>query len=129
MGLTTTQRVDAIVGFRFTERQARFLEIVMRHGGICVPRQFARLAGVANGGAKSNAFFHKLLLHGRASEVSCVHNRARLYHVHHRRLYEAIGEGHSRYRRLVAAGQVIERLMRLDAVSHDAGSGVAHDAV
>ncbi len=34
MGLTTTQRVDAIVGFRFTERQARFLEIVMRHGGI-----------------------------------------------------------------------------------------------
>ena len=50
MGLTREQRIEAIVGFRFTERQARFLELVMRHGGVCVPRQYARFAGVANGG-------------------------------------------------------------------------------
>lgn len=116
MGLTRDERVQAIVGFRFTERQARFLDLVMRHGGVCVPRQYARFAGVANGGDKCNEFFQKLVFRGRAVRVDCVHNRAALYHVHHRRLYEAIGEGKSRYRRPVPARQAIERLMLLDAV-------------
>ena len=34
--------------FGFTERQARFLVLVMRHAGLCVPRQYATFAGVAN---------------------------------------------------------------------------------
>jgi len=50
MGLTREERVQSIIDFRFTERQARFLELVMRHGGVCVPRQYARFAGIANGG-------------------------------------------------------------------------------
>ena len=76
MGLTRDQRVEAIIGFRFTERQARFLDIVMRHGGLCVPRQYARFAGVANGGEKCNEFFQKLVFRRRAVRVDCVHNRA-----------------------------------------------------
>jgi hypothetical protein len=116
MGLTREQRIEAIIGFRFTERQARFLDVVMRHSGLCVPRQYARFAGVANGGEKCNEFFQKLVFRRRAVRVDCVHNRAALYHVNHRRLYEAIGEGRSRYRRAVPARQAIERLMLVDGV-------------
>jgi hypothetical protein len=116
MGLTRKERVQAIIEFRFTERQARFLELVMRHGGVCVPRQYARFAGVANGGEKCNAFFDKLVFRGRAVRCECVHNRARLYHVHNRRMYQAIGEPDSRYRRPVPARRAVERLMLLDAV-------------
>jgi hypothetical protein len=117
MGLTRAARVEAIRGFRFTEREARFIELVLRHGGVCVPRQFAAFAAVPNGGDKCNAFFAvKLLQRGRATCSDCVHNRARIYHVHYRRLYQAIGEPNSRYHRAVPARQAIERLMHLDAV-------------
>ena len=37
------QRVQAVKDCGFTERQARFLVLVMRHAGVCVPRQYARL--------------------------------------------------------------------------------------
>jgi hypothetical protein len=52
---------------------------------------------------------------GYAVASDCIHNRARLYHVHHKPLYHAIGEPESRYRRSVPARQAAERLMRLDA--------------
>jgi hypothetical protein len=100
----------------FTERQARFLVLVMRHAGVCVPRQYATFAGIANGGRKCNAFFARLVRRGLAAEIPCVHNRARLYHVHARSLYAAIGVGSSRYRRPVPAGRMAERLMVLDVV-------------
>ena len=48
--MTTDERVQAVVDFGFTERQARFLVLVMRHAGVCVPRQYARFAGIAHGG-------------------------------------------------------------------------------
>ena len=32
------QRVEAVMACGFTERQARFLVLVMRHAGVCVPR-------------------------------------------------------------------------------------------
>jgi hypothetical protein len=47
--------------------------------------------------------------------ADCIHNRARLYHVHHKPLYHTIGEPESRYRRAVPARSAAERLMRLDA--------------
>ena len=59
--LTADERVKAVIEFGFTERQARFLVLVMRHAGVCVPRQYASFAGVAHGGAKCNAFFDKLV--------------------------------------------------------------------
>jgi hypothetical protein len=45
-----------------------------------------------------------------------VHNRARLYLVHSRLLYHAIGEPSSRYRRPVSPRLALERVMRLDAI-------------
>ncbi len=114
--MTAHERVRILVEFGFTERQARFLELVMRHAGVCVPRQYARFAGIAHGGAKCNAFFDKLVRRGCAVRSDCLHNRARLYHVHHKPLYQAIGEGESRFRRPVPARRAVERLMLLDAV-------------
>src|SRR5262245_11319370 len=116
MGLNREERVNAIAQFRYTERQARFLELVLRHGGVCVPRQYAAVAGIANGGEKCTALFEKFLSrhHGAASD--CRHNRGRVYHVHYQRLYSAIGEPDSRYRRPVPPHRAIERLMPLDTV-------------
>lgn len=111
----TADRVQAVAKFGFTERQARFLVTVMLHAGVCVPRQYASFAGTAYG-QKVNTFFDTLVQRGYATACGCVHNRARLYHVHHRALYRAIGEPDSRYRRPVPASRVIERVMRLDGV-------------
>jgi hypothetical protein len=113
--LTATERVQAVVDYGFTERQARFLVLVMRHSGLCVKRQYAAFAGIANGGEKCNAFFSKLVRRGFAIATDCVHNRAHLYHVHSKPLYHAIGDPDSRYRRTVPARAADDRLMRLDA--------------
>ena len=67
----------------------------MPFGGVCVPRQYASFAGTAYG-HKVNAFFAKLVDRGFAGKYRCIHNRAWLYHVRHRPLYEVIGEGASR---------------------------------
>lgn len=87
----------------------------MLHGGVCVPRQYARLAGTAYG-HKVNAFFDKLVTLRYAVRYSCIHNRAAVYHVRYRPLYRAIGEPDSRNRKPVPAARIIERLMLLDAV-------------
>jgi hypothetical protein len=114
--MTQDERIRAVVDCGFTERQARFLVVVIRHGGICIPRQYASFAGIANGGRRCNAFFDKLVKRGYAHEIRCVHNRARVYHVHHKPLYFLIGEASSRYRRPVSPRVAVERLMLLDAV-------------
>ena len=109
------QRVQAVENFGFTERQARFLVMVMLNGGVCVPRQYAAFIGTAYG-RNVNAFFDKLVGQGFAVECSCVHNRARVYQVRYQPLYEAIGEPSSPNRKPIAAASVIQRLMLLDAI-------------
>lgn len=59
--MTHEERVQAIVSFGFTERQARFVVLVLRHGGACVPRKYASLGGIANGGRRCDAFFDRLV--------------------------------------------------------------------
>ena len=46
-------------------------------------------------------------------------HQGRLYHVHYKPLYEAIGEPDNRHRKTVSLGRMIERLMVLDAVLAD----------
>ena len=111
----TAEHVQAVAEYGFTEREARFLVLVMRHAGLCVKRQYAAFAGIANGGDRCNALFDKLTRRGFAAPVDCIHNRAQLFHVHYKALYHAIGEADSRYRRAVPARAAAERLMRLDA--------------
>ena len=113
--MTAAERVQAVLDYGFTERQARFLVLVMRHSGLCLKRQYAVFAAIANGGDKCNAFFRKLVRRGFVIPTECIHNRANLFHVHAKPLYHAIGEPDSRYRRTVPARAAGERLMRLDA--------------
>src|SRR5262249_18847698 len=47
--MTSLERAEALADYGFTERQARFLVLVMRHAGLCVKRQYAAFAGIANG--------------------------------------------------------------------------------
>jgi hypothetical protein len=58
--MTTTERVQAVADYGFTEREARFLVLVMRHAGLCVKRQYAAYTGIANGGDRCNALFDNL---------------------------------------------------------------------
>ena len=107
--------VEALAAFGFTPRQAHFLTLVMRHTGLCLPRQYATFAGTAYGRHVGDFFTH-LVDEGWASSWACVHNRARLYHVHHKALYRAIGDPDSRFRRAVSARGVRPRIERLDAL-------------
>jgi hypothetical protein len=113
--MTFNERVHAVSEFGFTTRQASFLVTVMLQGGVCLPRQYARLAGTAYG-HKVNAFFEKLVSLQYAVRCRCIHNRAAMYHVRHQPLYRAIGVPHSRNRKPVPAPRVLERLMLVDAV-------------
>src|SRR5712691_8710590 len=113
--MTAEERVSAVAEFGFTQRQARFLAVVMRHAGVCLLRQYSAFAGVVHG-QKTRTFFRKLVSRRYASSYECRHNRGRLYHVHHHALYRVIGEPNSHYRRPVGAGRIVERLMLLDGV-------------
>jgi hypothetical protein len=117
--MTFDDRVQAVAKKGFTERQARFLTIVMLNAGVCVPRQYARFCGIVHG-AKTRKFFGKLVRLGLVSMYDCHHNRARIYHVNDRALYAAIGEADSRLRKPVTLNHAIQRLMVLDALVEDA---------
>lgn len=105
--------------FRLTDRQSRFLLTVMLHSGVFVGRQYAAFAGITHG-QKVHDFIEKLLTRRlvTAIEVGST-GRTRIFHVHHKPLYAAIGEPDNRNRRRVAIDRLIERLMVLDAVLAD----------
>jgi len=108
-------RADALRSEGFTERQAAFLVAVMLHGGVCMVRQYCAFAGIAHG-HNAREFFARLVQRRIATPYAALHARARLYHIHHRRLYTAIGEPDSRFRKPLPAGRAMERLMILDAI-------------
>ena len=99
----------------FTSRQARFLVTVMLHSGVCMDRHYCAFARIAHG-QKTTDFFASLVGGKFATAYACAHRRARIFHLHHRALYEAVGEPHSRVRKPTPIGAAIERLMILDAV-------------
>ncbi|MGE3277632.1 MAG: hypothetical protein AB7O67_21160 [Vicinamibacterales bacterium] len=110
-------RVSALkIGFRFTERQARFLVMVLEHSGVFMGRHYAFFAGITHG-QKVHDFLERLLADrfGTAFHVGRT-GRTRVFHVHHKPLYAAIGEPENRNRKPIAIGRAIERMMRLDAV-------------
>src|SRR5216110_1709550 len=102
-------RVKAVVEFGFTERQARFLVTVVLHSGVCLLRQYAAFAGIVHG-QKTRKFFDTLVSRGYATAYRCRHNRGRVYHVHHKPLYRAIGETDSRHRRPLSPDRIIQGL-------------------
>lgn len=114
--MTFEQRTSAVAkAGRFTDRQASFLVTVMLHSGVCMLRQYCAFAGIVHG-QKGRDFFKRLVDERVATTYRCAHGRARLFHVHRRGLYEAIGEPDSRFRRPTAIARAVERLMLLDVV-------------
>src|SRR5206468_11114264 len=113
--MESQDRIAAVVKLGFTERQARFLVLVMRHSGVCLLRQYTAFAGIVHG-QKTRKFFAKLVSRRFATAYACRHNRGRVYHVQHKALYRAIGETDSRHRRPLSPDRVIHGLAMLDAV-------------
>jgi hypothetical protein len=107
--------VRAVSAFGFTERQAQFLILVMLHSGVCVGRQYCTFARIVRGQKVYN-FFAKLVAKRYVSVYTAVHSQARMYHLHAKPLYRAVGQVDNRHRRPVGLGRAIERLMVLDAV-------------
>jgi hypothetical protein len=115
----TRARVSALSHLGFTERQREFLVTVMVHSGCFLDRQYCAFTGTVRG-QNSREFMARLAKRGfvRVIEPGPV-RRGRLYHVHHKPLYEAIGQADNRNRRLRIVGRMVERVMILDAVLGD----------
>jgi hypothetical protein len=112
-------RVHALRPFGLTARQARFLVTVMAHSGSFLERQYCAFAGIARG-QNSRDFVAGLVARGYATAIT--HGsvrRGRIYHVHHKPLYEAIGEPDNRHRKPQTIGRMVQRLMILDGVLGD----------
>ena len=113
--MTREERVRAVAALGFTERQASFLVTVMLHAGVCVPRQYCAYSRITYG-QKVVDFFRLLLARGYATARPTGTSSGRLFHIHNKRLYRAIGEADNRHRRPTTLPRAIERLMVLDAV-------------
>jgi hypothetical protein len=80
-----------------------------------VMRQYSTFAGIVFG-QKTRKFFANLLRAKLVSTYDCAHNRARVFHLRHRSIYDAIGEPDSGLRRPPSVPRALERLMLLDAM-------------
>jgi hypothetical protein len=116
--MTFDERVKEVAAFGLTERQGGFLVNVMLHSGVFVRRQYCAWAGLTHG-EKVHQFIKVLSSRRFATGQPCGHGRGRLYHVHFKPLYDAIGERDNRLRRPAQLARSVERLMLLDAVLAD----------
>lgn len=111
--------LGAIARFGLNDRQGRFLATVMLHSGVFVGRQYAAFGGITHG-QKVHDFIEKLLAQRFVTPIEIGSTgRTRIFHVHHKPLYAAIGEPDNRNRRRVAIDRAIERLMVLDGLLAD----------
>ena len=79
----------------------------------------ARFAGIVHG-QKSTDFIRTLVERRFATAITTGKlHRGRMFHVHYKPLWAAIGEPDSRFRKPTAPGRMIERVMLLDAVLDD----------
>jgi hypothetical protein len=113
------ERLQAIRAFGFTDRQARFLREVLLHSGVFLERQYCQFAGIAHG-QKTTNFIKALVDRRLATPIAPGKlHRGRMFHLHYKPLWAAIGEPDSRFRKRAAPGRLIERVMLLDAVLDD----------
>ena len=96
--MTPGERATALQAYGFTARQASFVTMVLLHGGVCVPRQYCAFAGITRGQVMHD-FFATLTARRFATVYPCARKGSHVYHLHHKALYQAVGEPDSRYRR------------------------------
>ena len=88
----SVSRVSALREYGLTLRQREFLVSVMVHSGCFLERQYCEFTSTVRG-QNSREFMARLPARGyvRVIEPGPI-RRGRLYHVHHKPLYEAMGE-------------------------------------
>jgi len=110
--LTHRDRVAALQGLGYTEREAGFLCLAALHGGYFLRRQFCRFLGKAVGGTAA-AFVKKLLANGHATATAGCQNTM-VYHLGSRPFYAALGQEDNRNRRQRPPVAIRNKLMALD---------------
>src|SRR6476646_10852546 len=124
--LANAEREEAVAAFGFTERQARFLVTVLLHSGVFLERQYCSFARIVHG-QKSTDFITALVERRFATPVATGKlHRGRMFHVHYKPLWKAIGEPDSRFRKPATHGRLIERVMlwmRCSTTASSPGSG------
>lgn len=113
--MTHEERIKRVAAFGFTDRQAAFLVEVMLHSGFFLGRQYCTFARIVRG-QKMVDFLEKLTSRKLATPYLCGHSKARVYHLHNASLYDAIEQRDVRFRKRMALGRALERLMILDHV-------------
>jgi hypothetical protein len=115
--IANAERINAIASFGFTDRQARFLVNVLLHSGVFVERQYCAFAGIVHG-QKSTDFIKSLVERRFATPIAIGKlHRGRMFHVHYKSLWAAVGEPDNRFRKPAAPGRMIERVMLLERCS------------
>ncbi len=87
--------------------------------GVCMGAQYCAFMPDRLRGDSRPHFFLKLGAMGYATSLRPAHSRARLFHIHHKPMYAALGEVNTRLRRPTPLARAVERLMVLDAVTDD----------
>ena len=107
---TTAERIDNVLGFGYTVREASFLVTAALHAGYFLMRQMA-----PNGGTVATRF-HKRVLAFRHAKTTTVACNARLYHLCGKSLYRALDQENNRHRRAHNPFHVRAKLIGLDYV-------------
>jgi hypothetical protein len=106
--------IENLLGFGYTEDEARFLYLVATHSGYFSTRQYLAFTG-AKSGDKSMAFTQKVLGKGHATARLLLRN-GRVYHLFSRLVYRAIGRENLRNRREHSVEHIRTKLAVLDFV-------------
>jgi hypothetical protein len=106
--------IENLLGFGYTDDEARFLYLVATHSGYFSTRQYLAFTG-AKSGDKSMAFTQKVLGKGHATARLLLRN-GRVYHLFSRLVYRAIGRENLRNRREHSVEHIRTKLAILDFV-------------
>ncbi len=117
--LANTERTEAIAAFGFTERQARFLLNVLLHSGVFVERQVPAPTPASSTAKRVRTSSRRSSSDDSRPRSPGKLHRGRMFHLHYKPLWAAIGQPDNRFRKPAAQGRMIERIKLLDAVLDD----------
>ena len=110
----TESSIENLRSLGYTEDEARFLYIVATHSSYFATRQYLQFTG-AKSGEKSMAFTQKLLGKEHATAKLLLRN-GRIYHLHSRLIYRAVGRQNLRHRRHHSVEHMRTKLAILDFI-------------
>lgn len=90
--MTECSAAAALRAFGFTERQARYLVLVLERSGVCLPRQYRTFSGIAHG-RQTHRSFNKLFAGGFATtDVAAPAHAGRMYPLQYKPWYRLLGD-------------------------------------